>query len=366
METHWRRQAIAIFLLALGWTGRVSATTPTSFVTPTDTIPNFAQTPTIQSAREGRWADPSSWDPQRIPAADDIVLIPAFGTTLEIEESLRQSGIDPASEHFRQHYDTTCPFVSKVWDRGEQLGREGYTIVIHGKFKHEETQATQSHTKQHTRTLVVRDREEALAVGAFILGKSGLEEFRAQFAAKWSAGFEPEKDLERIAVVNQTTMLAEETQEVAGILRQAMRQRYGEADLGYHFADTNDTLCYATNWNQNATKALLEAAPDLAVIVGGYNSSNTSHLVEICSQVIPSYLIENSGELLSPQQLAHFDIHRRERVFTEGWLPQLPARIDWSETTAVVIMGLALSFLATIVPARRAGALAPVDVLRYE
>jgi 4-hydroxy-3-methylbut-2-enyl diphosphate reductase len=258
----------------------------------------------------------------------DVVLIPAFGTTLEIEESLQRSGIETGDPHFREHYDTTCPFVSKVWDRGEQLGREGYTIIIHGKFGHEETQATHSHTRQHTRTLVVRDREEALALAAFITGELGLEEFSARFAEKWSAGFDPARDLERVAVVNQTTMLAEETQEVAGILRQAMHRRYGEVRLEHHFADTNDTLCYATNWNQNATKALLAAQPDLAVIVGGYNSSNTSHLVEICSQQMPSYLIEHSGELLSRERLAHFDIHRKERIFSEGWLPsQLPARI---------------------------------------
>ncbi len=259
---------------------------------------------------------------------EDVVLIPAFGTTLEIESSLQRSGIDTGAAHFREHYDTTCPFVSKVWDRGEQLGREGYTIIIHGKFGHEETQATHSHTRQHTRTLVVRDREEAQALAAFILGEMGPEEFAARFAEKWSDGFDPRRDLERVAVVNQTTMLAEETQEVAGILREAMRQRYGAERLEHHFADTNDTLCYATNWNQNATKALLAAKPDLAVVVGGYNSSNTSHLVEICSQQMPSYLIENSGELLSPRQLAHFDIHHKERVFTEGWLPaSLPARI---------------------------------------
>lgn len=258
----------------------------------------------------------------------DVVLIPAFGTTLEIESSLQRSGIDTGAAHFREHYDTTCPFVSKVWDRGEQLGREGYTIIIHGKFGHEETQATHSHTRQHTRTLVVRDRDEAEALAAFILGELELEDFTARFSEKWSAGFDPCRDLERVAVVNQTTMLAEETQEVAGILREAMRRRYGSGQLEHHFADTNDTLCYATNWNQNATKALLAARPDLAVIVGGYNSSNTSHLVEICSQQMPSFLIENSGELLSSQRLAHFDIHRKERIFSEGWLPaQLPARI---------------------------------------
>jgi 4-hydroxy-3-methylbut-2-enyl diphosphate reductase len=218
--------------------------------------------------------------------------------------------------------------VSKVWDRGEELGREGYTIVIHGKFRHEETQATHSHTKKHGKTLVVLDRHEAQHVADFIAGRMGLDEFRQRFDGKWSDGFDPEHDLARVAVVNQTTMLAEETKEVAGIIREAIAERYGANHLDHHFADTNDTLCYATNWNQNATKALLDAEPDLAVIVGGYNSSNTSHLVEICERVMPSFLIRSSEELLSPSRIRHFDIHRKEQVETEGWLPaELPVRL---------------------------------------
>lgn len=258
----------------------------------------------------------------------DIVLIPAFGTTLEIEESLQRSGLDTASEEFRELYDTTCPFVSKVWDRGEELGREGYTIVIHGKFTHEETQATHSHTKEHTKTLVVLDREEAIQVHDFIVGNLSESEFAARFAGKWSDGFDPARDLERVAVVNQTTMLAEETKEVAGVLRAAMAKKYGDDNLQHHFADTSDTLCYATNWNQSASKALLEAQPDLGIIVGGYNSSNTSHLVEICSQVMPSYLIGGPEELLSRDRIRHFDIHEKKLAVTDNWLPaQLPATI---------------------------------------
>ena len=259
---------------------------------------------------------------------DDIVLIPAFGTTLQIEESLQRSGLDTESEEFRELYDTTCPFVSKVWDRGEELGREGYTIVIHGKFTHEETQATHSHTKEHTKTLVVLDREEAIQVHDFIIGKMPESEFAARFAGKWSNGFDPTRDLERVAVVNQTTMLAEETKEVAGVLRAAIAKKYGDDNLQHHFADTSDTLCYATNWNQSASKALLEAQPDLGVIVGGYNSSNTSHLVEICSQVMPSYLIGGAEELLSRDRIRHFDIHEKKLAVTDNWLPaQLPATI---------------------------------------
>ncbi len=268
---------------------------------------------------------------RQVPEEDlsekDVVLIPAFGTTLDIEASLRRSGVDTASESFRENYDTTCPFVSKVWDRGEELGREGYTIVIHGKFGHEETQATHSHTEQHTKTLVVLDAGEAEQVADFITGRSSQEDFRALFEGKWSRAFNPETDLSRVAVVNQTTMLAEETAQVAQILKTAMQQRYGEAQLDQHFADTNDTLCYATNWNQNATKALLDAEPDVAVIVGGYNSSNTSHLVEICEQVMPSYLISSAEELLSAKQLRHFDIHARQTKMTDDWLPALPTQL---------------------------------------
>lgn len=255
-------------------------------------------------------------------SGDDVVLIPAFGTTLQVEDSLRASGIDIDSESYREHYDTTCPFVSKVWKRGEELGREGYTIVIHGKYRHEETQATHSHTKEHAKTLVVLDCEEAEKVASFIVGEMSVEAFRAEFAGKWSEGFDPERDLERVAVVNQTTMLAAETQRVAQILSAAMERRYGSDDIEYHCADTNDTLCYATNQNQNATHALLRSEADLALIVGGYNSSNTSHLVEICSQVMPSYLIANSDELVSAQQIRHFDIGRKAIACGEEWLPQ--------------------------------------------
>ncbi|MEC8932495.1 MAG: 4-hydroxy-3-methylbut-2-enyl diphosphate reductase [Candidatus Latescibacterota bacterium] len=265
--------------------------------------------------------------PEKSLSGDDVVLIPAFGTTLEIEASLHRSGVDTSSVSFRENYDTTCPFVSKVWDRGEELGREGFTIIIHGKFGHEETQATHSHTEQHTRTLVVRDAEEASRVADYIMGRTSQDAFVAEFGGKWSQGFDPATDLDRVAVVNQTTMLAEETQQVAGILREAMRDRFGEDHIDEHFADTNDTLCYATNWNQNATKALLDAEPDVAVIVGGYNSSNTAHLVEICETVMPSFLINSAEELLSPDQIRHFDLEAKTTTVADAWRPQLPTRL---------------------------------------
>lgn len=260
--------------------------------------------------------------------AEDIVMIPAFGTTIEIEESLQRSGLNSDSEDYRNRFDTTCPFVSKVWDRGHELGREGYTILIHGKFNHEETQATHSHTKQHTKTLVVLDRYEAARVADYINGDVSDGDFETEFSGKYSEDFDPNTDLERIAVVNQTTMLAEDTKEVAAIIRDAMRKKHGLDNLEYHFADTNDTLCYATNWNQNATKGLLEARPNVAVVVGGYNSSNTSHLVEICSEIMPSYLIGDRDGLVSSERIRHFDIESKELVSTDNWLPsQLPMTV---------------------------------------
>ncbi len=259
---------------------------------------------------------------------DDIALIPAFGTTLQIEDSLKQSGIDTSTKEYRESYDTTCPFVSKVWKRGEELGREGYTIIIHGKYKHEETQATHSHTKEHTKTLVVLDEAEAKKVAAYITGEMALADFERQFAGMASEHFDPERDLQRVAVVNQTTMLADETKQVTETLREAMRHRYGEENLDYHCADTNDTLCYATNQNQNATRALLRSSADLALIVGGYNSSNTAHLVEICSEVMPSFLIANSDEILSQHGIRHFDIHAKQMAESQDWLPgELPVRL---------------------------------------
>jgi 4-hydroxy-3-methylbut-2-enyl diphosphate reductase len=141
------------------------------------------------------------------------------------------------------------------------------------------------------------------------------------FAAKWSQGFDPEVHLERVAVVNQTTMLAAETQEVASIIKEGMQRRYGEDDLEYHFADTSDTLCYATNENQNATYALIERGADLALVVGGYNSSNTSHIVELCCGAMPTYFIQGDSEIISNQTVHHFALAQQEMVTTEGWLP---------------------------------------------
>lgn len=247
--------------------------------------------------------------------SDDIVVVPAFGTTLEIQAELESRGIDPYT------YNTTCPFVEKVWKRSAQLGDGDYTVVIHGKASHEETRATFSHTIQSARAVVVLDLKEAHVLADIIRGKLGEEVFEERFGHKCSEGFDPVKHLSRLGVVNQTTMLASETREIAQVIRQALVDRYGADQIGDHFADTSDTLCYATNENQNATYALIERGADLTLVVGGYNSSNTSHIVELCEEAMPTYFVKNADELISRDEIQHFSLKQRRVVTTQDWLP---------------------------------------------
>ncbi len=256
---------------------------------------------------------------QRIPfdelTPDDVVLIPAFGTTVEIQADLERRGIDTRT------YDTTCPFVEKVWRRSDQIGRQGYTLVVHGKRYHEETRATFSHARQVAPVVVVRDLKEARALARVVRGEATPAFFFEHFQERHSEGFDPEADLRRIGVVNQTTMLATETQAIAALLRQAMIDRYGQDALSEHFADTTDTLCYATHENQQATYALIDDGADLALVVGGYNSSNTSHLVELCQARMPTFFIKDAGEILSPECIRHFDYPNKRLLETDGWFP---------------------------------------------
>lgn len=246
---------------------------------------------------------------------DDIVIIPAFGTTPEIEADLAARGVDV------RRYDTTCPFVEKVWKRSSQLGQRGYTIVIHGKRYHEETRATFARAAREAPVVVVRDLEEAADLARVIRGEADAAFFYERFHDRYSEGFDPERDLVRIGVVNQTTMLATETQAIAELLRQAMIDRYGPENLHEHFADTSDTLCYATHENQQATRALIASGGDLALVVGGYNSSNTSHLVELCAERMPTYFVKGPEELLSPTRIRHYDLALGTVRETENWLP---------------------------------------------
>ncbi|OYW18443.1 MAG: 4-hydroxy-3-methylbut-2-enyl diphosphate reductase [Sphingobacteriales bacterium 12-47-4] len=230
--------------------------------------------------------------------ADDIVVIPAFGTTLEIEEKLRKIGIQI------EKYNTTCPFVEKVWNRSEQIARKDYTIVIHGKPRHEETRATFSHASFYAASIVVKDMNQAIELGKYISGDI--------------------RDLQKIGVVNQTTMLASDTQAIADHLKQVMIATYQPApdQISARFADTRDTLCYATNDNQSAVYGMLETKADLAIVVGGYNSSNTSHLVELCEEKLPTYFIRDESKLLSKEEIEHFDFHHKLEKNTKHYLPE--------------------------------------------
>ncbi len=255
---------------------------------------------------------------ERIPISslskEDIVIVPAFGTTLEIQSQLKEVGIDP------YQYNTTCPFVEKVWKRGKQLGKKDYSLVVHGKYRHEETRATFSHSADHSAVVVVLNPEEAQILADIMTGERPGSDFEKYFGHKSTDGFDPMKDMERFGVINQTTMLATETQEVMEILREAAIKRFGEANILDHFADTSDTLCYATNENQSATLALAETDADLAIVVGGYNSSNTMHLVEILEHHFPTYHVRDKGEL-SRSDINHFDQWYKEMKRTNDWLP---------------------------------------------
>ena len=246
---------------------------------------------------------------------DDVVLLPAFGAAVEVENELEARGIDTET------YDTTCPFVEKVWRKSHQIGEDDYSIIVHGKRYHEETRATISRAKQDGPVVVVRDLEDAERLAKVVRGDQGADFFFEHFEDRHSEGFDPETDLQRLGVVNQTTMLATQTQAIADLLKDALRARYGEADLQEHFADTSDTLCYATNENQDATFALLDSGADAALVVGGYNSSNTGHLVELCEEHMPTFFVRDASCVHSPAYIEHFDPHRQQEVETEGWLP---------------------------------------------
>ncbi len=255
---------------------------------------------------------------------DDIVLIPAFGTTLEIEKILIDKGMDVVK------YNTTCPFVEKVWNRSQQIGSKGYSIIIHGKPSHEETKATFSHASQNAPSLIIKDMEEAKKLSNFILNDVDEAIFFEEFKGRYSIGFNPKKDLQQIGVVNQTTMLATETQAISDFLKLQIKNvnNLSEENLKNNFADTRDTLCYATNDNQRAVIELLEQKADLAIVVGGYNSSNTSHLVELCEEKLPTYYIKDDTEIFSESEIQHFNFHKKEMMKTENFLNfQQPIKI---------------------------------------
>ena len=253
-----------------------------------------------------------SWDEI---TENDVVITPAFGTTIEIGELLKKKNVS------LETYDTTCPFVTRVWKKAESIGKNDFTIIIHGKSTHEETKATFSHSYQNAPSVIVRNMEEAKVLSEFIKKNKPTEEFYSYFEGKYSKGFNAEEHLKKLGVVNQTTMLASETEEISNFIKNSIIETYGNENYKDHFADTRDTLCYATNENQKSTYGLLEEEADLAIVVGGYNSSNTSHLVELCERKLPSFFIKSEDELLSKNIIQHFNYKDKKLLTTTDYLP---------------------------------------------
>ncbi len=242
-------------------------------------------------------SDPGEPSPQL--GDGDVVIIPAFGVT--VHELARLQGLGCTL------VDTTCGSVLNVWKNVTRYARDGFTAVIHGKFKHEETQATASQALKVPggRYLVVLDHDESRAVCDYIRHGGDRSAFLARFGSVASAGFEPDRDLVRIGVANQTTMLMSESLEIARLIGEAVHDRYGEAALTDHFR-AFDTICSATQERQDAVIALLADEPlDLMIVVGGYNSSNTCNLARLCAQHVPTYHVADVDRLESPEAIRH-------------------------------------------------------------
>jgi len=238
--------------------------------------------------------------------SDDVVIIPAFGATDEDKKKLVRKGIRVAQ------YDATCMLVEKVWKAARTFGREGYTVVIHGKSEHEETKATFSNTRRHAPSLIIRNLEEARLLGDYIATPTETKRtaLLARFAGLSTPGFDPALHLDRIAVVNQTTLLMNETAAIIDYFKTIFTAKYGEAAGPDHVggAGRKDTLCYATQVNQDALQRALGEPLDAAFIVGGKNSSNTYQLYRLCEQKLGprAFFIQSEKSILSRDQIMHY------------------------------------------------------------
>jgi 4-hydroxy-3-methylbut-2-enyl diphosphate reductase len=246
--------------------------------------------------------------------SDEVVLIPAFGTEVATRQKLEASGC--------YLVDTTCGDVMSVWKRVRQYSKETVTSIIHGKAWHEETKATSSQARAYGsgHYLVVFTLAETDYVCSYIVNGGDKTEFLQKFKGAYSEGFDPDIHLRAIGVANQTTMLRGETEEVQRRLRQAMIQKYGDAELATHFRFF-DTICGATQDRQDALEKLLREPLDLLIVIGGYNSSNTSHLAEMGESKLPTFFIKNAAKMESEKLIRHYDLHRLEEVETLNWLP---------------------------------------------
>ena len=244
--------------------------------------------------------------------AKDVVILPAFGVTVAQLDRLSRAGATLV--------DTTCGSVLNVWKNVERYAREGFTSIVHGKHAHEETQATCSRVGIHSgHYLVVLDRAEADVVAEAIRNGCDRDAFLARFAAAVSEGFEPERELEKIGLANQTTMLSAESLEIAELLRAALEDRYGAPELENRYR-AFDTICSATQDRQDAVELICDEGVDLMLVVGGYNSSNTGHLREIAAQHTRAYHIADSSNLVSAEALRHLPEMKGTEATAQGWL----------------------------------------------
>jgi 4-hydroxy-3-methylbut-2-en-1-yl diphosphate reductase len=248
----------------------------------------------------------------------DVVILPAFGVTVEEMAHLRTSGCVLV--------DTTCGSVLNVWKNVDRFSATGFTALIHGKFAHEETRATASRTTQYPggRYLVIRDRSEATLVCDFIRNGGDRAAFLARFSAACSPGFDPEADLARIGLANQTTMLSSESLEIQEMIRVALEDRHGPEEIPFRFR-AFDTICSATQDRQDSVLELIGQKPDLMVVIGGYNSSNTNHLAALASRSVPTYHIQDADCILGAEGIRHKPFGSGLEVTTPDWLPEGPA-----------------------------------------
>ncbi len=245
---------------------------------------------------------------------EDVVIIPAFGTEVATRRKLEEKGCVLV--------DTTCGDVMSVWKRVRQYSKEAVTSIIHGKAKHEETKATTSQATAYGtgHYLVVFTLAETDYVCHYILHGGDKQEFLNKFKGAYSAGFDPDLHLQAVGVANQTTMLRGETEEVQRRLKATMTTKYGEAEVDQHFRFF-DTICGATQDRQDALQKLLTQPLNLLIVIGGYNSSNTSHLAEMGEAKLPTFFIKNAAKMESDKLIVHYDQHKHEEVGTCDWLP---------------------------------------------
>jgi len=249
----------------------------------------------------------------------DIVIIPAFGTEVATRKKLEEKGC--------VFVDTTCGDVMSVWKRVRQYSKEHVTSIIHGKAWHEETMATSSQaTATDGHYLVVFSLAETDYVCDYIVNGGKRDEFLEKFKGAYSAGFDPDIHLGAIGVANQTTMLRGETEEVQRRLKRAMETKFGVANINQHFRFF-DTICGATQDRQDALEKLLSEPLDLLLVIGGYNSSNTSHLAEMGEAKLPTYFIKNAAKIVSSDVIHHYDLHQQQEVETRGWFPARTLRV---------------------------------------